>query len=404
MGYYDQDRESRYNEPRKRSSMWSAFGGAVIGGVLVLIASPVMSSLGAGLDDEPSESGTNNEDVQNETPVAENTINLDVNSAVTDAVEGVSDSVVGVLNMQQNDLFGTGENSEQGTGSGVIYKKEGDSAYVVTNNHVIEGASEVEVALTDGTRVEAEVLGNDELTDLAVLLIDGENVDTVAEFGDSDSLRSGEPAVAIGNPLGLEFASTVTQGIISATERSIPVDLTGDGQVDWNAEVLQTDAAINPGNSGGALVNINGEVIGINSMKIAGQTEGIGFAIPSSIVQPIIEDIETHGEVRRPQLGITLRSLAEIPSAHWQETLNLPEDVTDGIIVTGVAPNSSAADAGIQERDVITGVNGEDIEDGQGLRKILYTDVEVGDTLSLTLYRDGEEQTVDVTLEEQQDI
>lgn len=381
----------------------SAFGGAIIGGALVLIASPIMSSLGLGIDDSASENNNANTEPNTEQN-AENVINLDVNSAVTDVVSKVSDAVVGVINMQQANMFGSSETDETGTGSGVVYKKEGDSAFIVTNNHVIEGASEIEVALTDGTRVPATLVGQDEITDLAVLEIDGENVTTVAEFGNSDELSVGEPAIAIGNPLGLEFAGSVTQGIISATERSIPVDLSGNGQIDWNAEVLQTDAAINPGNSGGALININGEVIGINSMKISGGAEGLGFAIPSSIVQPTISDLEQYGEVRRPTLGITLRSLNELPSSALQGTLNLPEDVTEGIVIVGVQNGSAAADAGLQERDVIVEIDGKAIENPQELRKLLYAERSIGDTISVTLYRDGDKQTIDVTLEEQSDV
>ncbi|MBM7840954.1 serine protease Do [Alkalihalobacillus xiaoxiensis] len=404
MGYYD-NQDSRYKEPKQSSNSGkvaglSAFGGAIIGASLMLIASPIMSSLG--FDDQPSEdNGANSTPPTEET--ASNVINLDVNSAVTDIVNEVSDAVVGVINLQQMDMFGSGDTSETGTGSGVIYRQEGDSAFIVTNQHVIEGASEVEVALTDGTRVTADVVGEDELTDLAVLQIDNEHVDTVATFGNSDDLNVGEPALAIGNPLGLEFAGSVTQGIISATERSIPVDTTGNGQADWNAEVIQTDAAINPGNSGGALINMNGEVIGINSMKIAGVAEGLGFAIPSAIVQPVISDLEEFGEVRRPTLGITLRNINELPSAALQDSLNLPEDVTDGIVVIGVSPGSAAADAAIQERDVIVEIDGEAIENSQDLRRALYSNNSVGDTISVTLYRDGNQETVDVTLTEQPD-
>ncbi|AST95662.1 S1C family serine protease [Shouchella clausii] len=406
MGYYDDQQETRYREPNKSSKKvagLSAFGGAIIGGALVLIASPIMSSLGLGIDDSASENNNANTEPNTEQN-AENVINLDVNSAVTDVVSKVSDAVVGVINMQQANMFGSSETDETGTGSGVVYKKEGDSAFIVTNNHVIEGASEIEVALTDGTRVPATLVGQDEITDLAVLEIDGENVTTVAEFGNSDELSVGEPAIAIGNPLGLEFAGSVTQGIISATERSIPVDLSGNGQIDWNAEVLQTDAAINPGNSGGALININGEVIGINSMKISGGAEGLGFAIPSSIVQPTISDLEQYGEVRRPTLGITLRSLNELPSSALQGTLNLPEDVTEGIVIVGVQNGSAAADAGLQERDVIVEIDGKAIENPQELRKLLYAERSIGDTISVTLYRDGDKQTIDVTLEEQSDV
>ncbi|AIC96510.1 MULTISPECIES: S1C family serine protease [Shouchella] len=406
MGYYDGN-DSRYKEPKQGTSNgkvagFSAFGGAIIGAALVLIASPLLSNL-APFDDNVEENTDTIAEPQTE-QVDSNVINLDVNSAVTDIVNEVSDAVVGVINLQQSDLFGEGDASESGTGSGVIYKAEGEYAYIVTNQHVIDGATEVEVALTDGTRVEAEVIGEDELTDLAVLRISSDDVDTVASFGDSDSLSVGEPAIAIGNPLGLEFAGSVTQGIISATERSIPIDTTGNGQADWNAEVLQTDAAINPGNSGGALININGEVIGINSMKISGVAEGLGFAIPSAIVQPVIEELETTGEVRRPSLGITLRNLNEFPTAALQESLGLPEDVTEGIVVVNVSPGSPAANAGIQEQDVIVGIDGETIENAQDLRHMLYRENTIGDTISVTLYRGGTEETVDVTLTEQPDV
>lgn len=406
MGYYDNQDDSRYKEPKQSNSSgkvagFSAFGGAIIGATLMLVASPIMSSLG--FDDQPTEESDASSTPQTE-QAASNVINLDVNSAVTDIVNEVSDAVIGVINLQQMDMFGSGDASESGTGSGVIYKQEGDSAYIVTNQHVIEGASEVEVALTDGTRVTADVVGEDEISDLAVLQIDAEHVDTVATFGNSDDLSVGEPALAIGNPLGLEFAGSVTQGIISATERSIPVDTSGNGQADWNAEVIQTDAAINPGNSGGALININGEVIGINSMKIGGGAEGLGFSIPSSIVQPVIADLEEFGEVRRPTLGITLRNVSELPSAALQDSLGLPEDVTDGIVVIGVSSGSVAEEAGIQERDVIVEIDGEAIEHTQDLRKALYTDSSLGDTISVTLYRNGSQETVEVTLNDQPDL
>ena len=159
--------------------------------------------------------------------------------------------------------------AEAGTGSGVVYKKTGGKAFIVTNNHVIEGASELEVTLSDGTKLPAELIGSDPWTDLAVITVDEDKIKTVAEFGKSASLKPGEPVIAIGNPLGLQFSGSITQGVISGLERSIPVDINEDGQADWNAEVIQTDAAINPGNSGGALVNMSGQVIGINSMKIS---------------------------------------------------------------------------------------------------------------------------------------
>lgn len=312
-----------------------------------------------------------------------------------------------MFNLQNTSFWGGAagqqeEGVEAGTGSGVIYKVEGDRAFVVTNEHVIQGSDELEVSLSEGQRVPAELVGSDIWTDLAVLTIDAENVDTVADFGNSDNLRAGEPAIAIGNPLGPRFARTVTLGIISATERSVPVDLTGDGQIDWNAEVLQTDAAINPGNSGGALLNIQSEVIGINSMKLA-QGEGIGFAIPTTIVLPVIQDIEQHGEVRRPEMGVIIGSLEEIPSYHWQETLNLPPEIVTGVFIHEIVPNSPAADAGLEQYDVITALDGEDVEAAHDLRRHLYTDVDIGDEMEVTFYRNGEQMQTTVTLDEQQE-
>ncbi|RKL66046.1 serine protease [Salipaludibacillus neizhouensis] len=413
MGYYDDHSAGRETRSRKRQGVKGAgligFFGAVLGALLVLLSVPVLANNGflpyevllKNANEVDSdlviEENTDDESVETET------VSLQTTSEVIEAVDRVSDAVVGVVNMQQSSgLFGA--EGGEGTGSGVIYKIEGDNAFVVTNQHVIQGAgegsSELDVTLNDGSRVPAELIGEDLLTDLAVLTIDSEGIETVAEFGNSDEVRAGEPAIAIGNPLS--FEGSVTLGIISAIERSLPVDLTGNGQPDWNAEVLQTDAAINPGNSGGALLNIQGEVIGINSMKIAqSSVEGIGFAIPSSLTLPVIADIEQYGEVQRPQMGILLRSLQEIPSFHWQDTLNLPEDVTGGVYVEGVESNTPAANAGLQEGDVIVGLNDEEINDSHDLRSFLYKDVKIGETIDVTFYREGEKQTVKLTLDKQ---
>jgi serine protease Do len=403
MGYYDEhytERDTRQKRSRRGGAL-SAFIGAVVGGLVVLLSLPLLSNLGILPYNAGDSQGEDTSLVASEQPEDVQTVSYSVNTDVTQAVDQVSDAVVGVINIQQSNPFQ--EQGGEGTGSGVIYKAAGDKAFVVTNHHVIDRANGIEVSLADGTRVPAELLGSDVITDLAVLEIDSENIDTVAEFGNSDSLRVGEPAIAIGNPLGLRFSSSVTQGIISATERSIPVDLTGNGQVDWHAEVLQTDAAINPGNSGGALLNIEGQVIGINSMKIAqSSVEGIGFAIPTSVALPIIEDLERYGEVKRPQLGVGIQSLNEIPSYHWQETLNLPSDVRAGVMVSSVSPMSAAERAGLEQYDVIVEIDGEEITDGHDLRRFLYTEKQVGDEVEVTYYRNGSRETVTVQLAEQQ--
>ncbi|MFS1516895.1 S1C family serine protease [Bacillus sp. SCS-151] len=411
MGYYDQDYEQAQGKQKGNRGGWflSALVGAILGALLVVIAIPTLVNL----DVLPYDIAINEEQAEqletnNGTPINEGTnknIAVNVSSQVTDAVDKVSDAVVGVVNIQQAGFWSNNEAGAQeaGTGSGVIYKKDNGKAYVVTNHHVIEGANAVEVSLADGTRVPATILGSDIWTDLAVLEIDGEHVTTVAEFGDSDQINLGEPVIAIGNPLGLEFSGSVTQGIVSGLNRSVPMDINGDGTYDWNSEVLQTDAAINPGNSGGALVNIDGQVIGINSMKIAEQAvEGIGFSIPSNYALPVIQDLEQYQEVRRPYMGVgDLVSLNEISDYHKNQTLHLPEDVTEGVVIQRVEPNSPASQAGLAELDVIVAMDGVQITDTIELRKYLYNEKAIGDTMDVTIFRDGEEQTVTLKLIEE---
>ena len=326
-------------------------------------------------------------------------------------IEEVSPAVVGVVNIQKasTDFYynyglptseeegSTGE--EAGTGSGVIFKKEGDHAYVVTNNHVIENADSIEVYLANEKKVEAKLIGTDALTDLAVLEISSENVTKVAEFGDSDKLSVGQEVLAIGNPLGLDFSGSVTQGIISGLKRTVTVS-TSAGE--WDMDVIQTDAAINPGNSGGALVNLSGQVIGINSMKISSDgVEGIGFAIPSQEAKTIVNDLLADGSVQRAYVGVGLQSIAEIPQYVLEQQLNLPADVKDGLVVTQVESGSPAAKGGIEAYDVIVSIEDTEVTTLSEFRKYLYSHVKSGDTVKIKLYRDGAIQTVSVTVTEQ---
>ncbi|WP_213421908.1 S1C family serine protease [Bhargavaea massiliensis] len=326
---------------------------------------------------------------------------LELQEGIVGAVDEASAAVVGVTNLQTAGNYWTGaeETVPAGVGSGVIYKQEEGRAYVVTNNHVVEDASQIEITLEDGTKVPGKLLGTDIWTDLAVVEMDDADVQDVIEFGDSDELKRGQTAIAIGNPLGLGFSGSVTVGVISGKERSIPVDLNGDQSIDWNAEVLQTDAAINPGNSGGALVDLNGRLIGINSMKIAeASVEGIGLAIPINSAVPIIEDLEQHGEVRRPQMGVTLFDLMDIPAVYQQQELNLPKDITEGVVVDQVMQGSAAQEAGLRQYDVITAMDGEPIADLIDLRKYLYNEVKEGDAVKLKVYRSGEAMDIEINL------
>jgi serine protease Do len=315
--------------------------------------------------------------------------------SLADIVENASKAIVGIVNMQKQTHYfsGNSENVQSGSGSGVIFQKNSEGAYIVTNNHVIEGANEIEVSLYNGEKTTAELIGADALTDLAVLKIDSKYVTSVNEFGDSSVLRPGDQVLAIGNPLGLDLSRTVTQGIVSAVDRSISVD-TSAGE--WEFNVIQTDAAINPGNSGGALINTQGQVIGINSLKISDSgVEGLGFAIPSNDLLPIVDEIIKNGKIERPYIGVSLVSLEEVPRAYLQD---LPNSVGAGAFVTYIDSNSAASKAGIQEEDVIVSINGEEIKASGDLRKYLYSKTKVGDRVTLKLYRDGKPLTVQLNL------
>ena len=400
MGYYDDHYEHiRQKQKGNRGGAFLAgIVGAILGGMLVVVAIPSLVKW----DVLPYELEQTEEKQVNvtEQPKVDKSVAVDVVTQVTKAVNRVSDAVVGIVNIQEASFWSEG--GEAGTGSGVIYKKEGNKAYIVTNHHVIEGAGRVEVSLSDGAKVQARLLGSDVWTDLAVLEIDAKHVTNVAEFGNSDVVKVGEPVIAVGNPLGLQFAGSVTQGIISGVNRTIPIDIDQDGIPDWHAEVLQTDAAINPGNSGGALVNIEGQVIGINSMKIAQEAvEGIGLSIPINYAKPIIADLEKFGQVRRPYMGVELRSLSDIPAYHWKQTLHLPPNVTEGVAILQVVPGSPAAQAGLREFDVIVALDDEKIADVIALRKHLYNRKQIGDTMKVTFYRDGKKKTVTLKLVKQ---
>lgn len=386
---------------------FASLAGAILGGVLVIFSIPTLANLEVlPYKIEPSNQPVVTDDEQTDSAgdgkKATRNVSIDVYSEITKAVDKAGEAVVGISNIQDSTGFwGQAQGESGGTGSGVVYKKEGDKAYIVTNHHVVADATELEVSLSDGTKIPAKLLGSDIWTDLAVLEVPAEKIKVVAEFGNSDNLKPGEPVIAIGNPLGLTFSGSVTQGIISGTERAIPVDINQDGTPDWQAEVLQTDAAINPGNSGGALINIEGQVIGINSMKIAQQAvEGIGLSIPINYASPIIEDLEKTGKVKRPYMGLDLTSVNTVPAYYQQDALKLPKEINYGVAIKGVQPNSPAEKAGLQEFDVIVKMDGEDIRDVVDLRKHLYNKKKVGEEMKITYYRGGEIEETSMTLAE----
>lgn len=329
-------------------------------------------------------------------------VQVDISTRISEIVTDVSPAVVGVTNIQtQTDFWQQEESGEEGTGSGgVIYKIDGNRAFIVTNHHVIQGgADQVEIVLSDETKVEATLVGSDLYTDLAVIEMDANYASKVIELGNSTDVLVGEPAIAIGNPLGMHLSGSVTQGIISGKQRAIPQDFNMDGRADWQAEVIQTDAAINPGNSGGALLNMEGQLIGINSMKIAqSAVEGIGFAIPIDDVIPIIEELERNGEITRAYLGIEAYSLNDIAKVEWDRSLHLPDSVEGGIYIRSVEPMSPADKGGLKDYDVIVKLDDQPIENIVDLRKHLYSEKKVGEDLTITYYRDGEELQTTVGL------
>ena len=329
-------------------------------------------------------------------------------NSTTQAVDKVKDAVVSVITYSsnsQNTLLGSDEtdtdtNAEQvySEGSGVIYKKEGDTAYLVTNTHVINGAKKVDIRLADGTKVPGEIVGSDTYSDIAVVKIAADKVTTVAEFGDSSQLTVGETAIAIGSPLGSEYANTVTQGIVSSLNRNVSLK-SEDGQA-ISTNAIQTDTAINPGNSGGPLINIQGQVIGITSSKIASNggtsVEGLGFAIPANDVINIIKQLEKDGKVTRPALGIHMVNLSNLSTTDLQK-LKLPGNVTSGVAVRSVQKNMPA-NGHLQQYDVITKIDDKAISSTTELQSALYSH-SIGDSMTVTYYRDGKEETTTIKLD-----
>lgn len=381
---------------------------------IALVACQPQSNQATIEETEPTEQSAKDlESATDETKTS--TVKTNVESDITEAVKKVQHTVVTIINKQQvTDIFGqtpthspdgelTDEDlNEAGTGSGAIYKVKDGKAYIFTNNHVVEGSDAIDVMLKDGSRVPADVIGADKYTDLAVLSIDAENVTDVAEFGDSDNLTLGEPAIAIGSPLGTEFPLSVTAGIVSGVNRMVPVDTDGDRQMDWQMNAIQTDAAINPGNSGGPLVNVAGQIIGINSMKISTNVvEGMGFAIPSNDAVDIINELEREGEIVRPTLGITMVDLGLVSDEQKSNVLKIDESVQEGVVVVDVTSNTSASEAGLQSGDVITSFNGQPITTGLELRQALYK-TRVGDEVDVEFYREGQLQTQTMTMREQE--
>ncbi len=320
--------------------------------------------------------------VVDEEPEAD-VVHLDPYSGVEDIAATVGPAVVGVSTRGTVEHWGGGPQEFSGLGSGVIIDGNG---YILTNEHVVRNATDIQVALSDGEQVSGTLVGSDPFTDLAVLKVEGHDL-PVAPLGDSDQLTVGQLAVAIGNPLGLELERTVTAGIISALDRSITDE---DNRI--LEHLIQTDASINPGNSGGPLVNAEGQVVGINTAAARG-AEGIGFAIPINEAKPIVEDLIEHGYVIRPWLGVSASTITPEIARRYDLT------VEQGVLVEGIYADSPAAETPMQPGDIIVALDGEEVTSVENMISVLE-EAGIGETVEVEWVRGQESRTASVTLAE----
>lgn len=283
------------------------------------------------------------------------------------------------------------------SGSGFVYKKEGNNAYILTNNHVIEGAYKILVTYINGSETEATVVGSDEFTDVAVLKVAADTVLSVAELGDSDSAELGDTVFTVGAPLGKDYMGTITKGILSGKSRMVEVQLNSGKYL---IETLQTDATINSGNSGGPLCNILGQVIGINSSKLVGDgVEGMGFSIPMSTVKAIIENLEKGKEIERPYVGVQLADLSNTFSLQYYYNISIGKDVSFGAVLSYIEAGKPADKAGLKVGDVVVSINGEKVDDASHFRYNLYK-YSVGDSVKIKYYRGNEMKETTLKLTE----
>ncbi|CUS25333.1 trypsin-like serine protease [Paucilactobacillus oligofermentans DSM 15707 = LMG 22743] len=409
------DGETPKKKKRFKLNLWwivgliGLFAGLVGGGAAYEIGSLLTNGHVSSLLSVPSSSNKKGGTKVNQSKVTGT-------SQSTKAYKSVKAAVVSVENLQaeassSNSLYTTDSSSSSSDssleaaseGSGVIYKKDGNTAYIVTNNHVVTGSSAIQVILSNGKKVTATIVGTDSATDLAVLKISSKNVTAVASFANSNEIDAGQTVLAIGSPLGSQYASSVTQGIISAKKRTVQVQ-DNSGNTTGNATVIQTDTAINPGNSGGPLINLAGQVVGINSMKLTTDdsgtsVEGMGFSIPSNEVVSVINKLVKDGKITRPALGISLVSLDQVTSAQQASVLKLPTSITSGIVVMSILSPSAAGNAGLEKYDVITKLDGKKVTDEASLKDVLY-DHKVGDSVAVTYYHNGDKQTATIKLSE----
>lgn len=394
MGYYDKG--DRWPRVAARAGAWRFLAvvaiSALVGSGATLATYGQLERTDAATFETPSQNTYGSPPVQ---PAA---FNGSAQKGVVNVVKKVEPAVVGIVNYKRvSDYFSDQTKLQPNdVGSGVLINKTNQYGYFVTNNHVVQGAAKVEVVMKKGTHVTANVVGTDPFTDLAVVRVPAKAVKGIRPipFANSDNLQVGEPAIAIGSPMGLDFEDSVTSGIVSAKSRVMPVEQVDDpaqNVLDYQT-VIQTDAAINPGNSGGPLLNIDGQIIGINSSKIVDPTvEGMGFAIPSNDVASIAAQIIKTGHAEHPSLGIEGYSLASLPEQWWPD---VPVDY--GVMIAKVT-SAATRKAGFQPQDVIVSFNGHDIKTMADLRTYLFM-AKPSQNVAIKVYRGDKELTIKVQL------
>lgn len=326
--------------------------------------------------------------VGNNTTIVKNGTQVYEKSSLAPAVEKIYNAVVVVQGYVKNNL--------SSTGTGFVYKVDDKYGYILTNHHVIDSMESVTVTMTDESKEEATVLGSDQYLDLAVLRISKENITLVATIGSSEDMNLGDTVFTVGSPMGYTYRGSVTSGILSGKDRMVSVAVSGSNN-DWIMRVLQIDASINPGNSGGPLLNVNGEVIGICSMKLVNDDiEGMGFAIPIEYAMSHADTLEKGESISWPVLGISMINITDTAQLRYYG-ISIGENIKQGTVVLEVSQDSSAAKAGIKKGDIITKINGRETKDTAYLRYELYQH-QAGDTIEITYVRDGKEHTAKVTL------
>ena len=312
---------------------------------------------------------------------------------IADAVDKVYDSVIIVSNYKNKELYASG--------SGFVYKEANDKFFIITNHHVIDGGDSFKVTYSDGEEVEAVKVGSDKFADIAVLAVPVKEGIKPVEIGTTEELRVGDTTFTVGAPLDFVYSWTVTRGIISGKERLVEVSINNSNDSDYVMNVLQTDAAVNSGNSGGPLCNSNGEVIGVISAKISSTgVEGMGFAIPIENAIEKAEGIINGDESEYPNIGIQYVNVSTaLRSSDYYFSYYLRKNnVSSGVLVMDVTKNSAADKAGIKAMDVITKINNKEISNVAYLRYELYNKHDIGDTVKLTVIREGEEKVLSLKI------